>query len=1184
MLKVEHTGDEVLPQPPSRPHAVCHPHTPPPPVPSTSSQCKSPASLPRVPPPAVQSVPAAPLPAAQSVPAPVPSTQTGVPVSSDMQDISRWNCSCHQKIWMKTEMEALGLWPGSRPVRQPMNMVSLWRYPPQPELVETNTGLPSPKYFQLHPFFIWKPEHSIMQRLRNNYILPCLYSCPNPQVVSSGVGRPRVILGTSGQYYILSSRLSCKACKKYWFADKPQWLDMLPKRFCNVLPAFLTHKKAICKTVMDELRRSGKSPNDMANQLSEVLHLKYERAHLAYLLSVQNIRDAEAGLYGQMTITGALRTDDTPAPFGGYEDTDGWRGVSVTAHYLVECLLQEYQRQEAALTQVLQGTFGQVFRSDHTRKVARKVTLASGTMSSYAVMNENWMILSWVMLQSESEQSLESMYCGLASRYSAAAIPKAKYQWVDRDCCAAFRVMDPAPYEHLQWDAWRTTEAIVAEVTAGNLRNLCASCLKYNEDIIVKLDLFHCMRRFTRECVSEHHPLYSSFCHFLSAAFSVVDQSDLEKLKNAYRFCGIEPANPTKQHIREHCRTKVPHPRELVQRVEEVLQHFHLAKDPNNILLFKPSMLKVWWIQRVHILRGCLSDPEVEEGILYRHGGMLQLNHVKGEGAAVPIWIPVRGTSQQEGFHFHQAQWVTGNRVSPELFQAQGMTGVARWNYQRLVDLKQPGVVLPAVFDPVLLMELNRASVRVTGQPKYPALHISSRDTGEKFGLQYVEPGCRPVPLDFDKHKCKKSTLGDVEIEEESSSGFESSIPSKEWLDDSSSAETPLAAEPETTPQIVSFHRFSTPSPVTVKEQRSEEFLSDAELLRTPPLPIAASPRAARTGPIKTGGRVFVLDHNRWTDPMRNAIDGLLAKHHGSKDLLKRVDADYAAMVQSACTDPNSLLHSTTKQHINRYIKYLAKKKNTNASLNTSPEKLLETQQLWKRLHSGSETISVPVTVLPPAPFNPPAKSVPEDVPLTQAAVEKMVKDILEKHQAALQQQQQTQKKAQIRSCLACGQPKSRYLGDGSSVHFFYQAGEVKYFYCSKKVFDTYSAEGLTNPRMPFEDFADTPFFQRELEASKQRGAERKRVIEERGKRKSLVEHPSGRLCRFCHQPLKQGPNSPHIHTGFPGVAGKYIYCPAKVLSLYQAQGTNAQMTWTEFQQSPFYEAERQRWIVEKKK
>ncbi|KAL0195349.1 hypothetical protein M9458_008921, partial [Cirrhinus mrigala] len=51
-------------------------------------------------------------------------------------------------------------------------------------------------------------------------------------------------------------------------------------------------------------------------------------------------------------------------------------------------------------------------------------------MSSYAVMNKNWMILYWGMLQSESEQSLESMYCGLANCYSAGFL-KARYQWVD---------------------------------------------------------------------------------------------------------------------------------------------------------------------------------------------------------------------------------------------------------------------------------------------------------------------------------------------------------------------------------------------------------------------------------------------------------------------------------------------------------------------------------------------------------------------------------------------------------------------------------------------------------------------------------------------------------------------------------------------------------------------------------
>lgn len=184
-----------------------------------------------------------------------------------------------------------------------------------------------------------------------------------------------------------------------------------------------------------------------------------------------------------------------------------------------------------------------------------------------------------------------------------------------------------------------------------------------------------------------------------------------------------------------------------------------------------------------------------------------------------------------------------------------------------------------------------------------------------------------------------------------------------------------------------------------------------------------------------------------------------------------------------------------------------------------------------------------------------------------------MVKEIV----ATRQQQQQPGKKI-TRSCLACGQPKSRYLGDGSSVHFFYQSGEVKYFYCSRKVHQMYAAEGLTNPRLSFADFAATPFFNRELEAAKQRSAESKKVLEDRKKRKAKEQHPSGRLCRFCHKPIRQGPESPHVHTGFPGVPGKYVYCPSKVLSLHQANGMSQEMTWEEFSQSPFYEAEKIRW------
>ncbi|TWW53811.1 hypothetical protein D4764_0159570 [Takifugu flavidus] len=470
------------------------------------------AALPRVP-PGAKTVPIAP------VPMPVPD-----------HDMSKWICSQHQKLWMRTELQQLGLWPGSRPVHNPGNAISLWRLPPQPELLDMVAELPSPNFFQLHPFFIWKPESHIMVRLRNNDILPCLHSCPRPQVVSAGVGRPGVIVSVRGQYLIFSSRLCCKACRRNWSADNPPWVEKLPVRFTNLLPAFLTYKK------------------------------------------------------------------------------------------------------------LLQGTLGQVFRSDHTRKMARKVTLASGAMSSLAVMNENWLIVSWVMVQAETE-----------------------------------------------------------------------------------------------------------------------------------------------------------------------------------------------------------SDPELSEGIMYRDGGTLQLNHVAGEGAKVPVWIPVRGTSQQEGYHFQQAQWVT--------------------------DMKKPGAVLPAVFDPASMWELNSASMAVTGQDKCPAF-TSLTETLEK------------------------------------------------------------------------------------------------DVSGALPLPLKSSPRSARTGPMKTGGGVFVLDHTRWTLPMKDAIDSLLQYHHGDKDILRLVDPDYADMVHRSAADPNSLLRPTTRFHISRYVKHLAKLLNTSSSLNTSPEKLLETQQLWCSLTEGSKTTSVPVVTM----------------------------------------------------------------------------------------------------------------------------------------------------------------------------------------------------------------------------
>lgn len=312
---------------------------------------------------------------------------------------------------------------------------------------------------------------------------------------------------------------------------------------------------------------------------------------------------------------------------------------------------------------------------------------------------------------------------------------------------------------------------------------------------------------------------------------------------------------------------------------------------------------------------------------------------------------------------------------------------------------------------------------------------------------------------------------------------------------------------------------------------------------------------------------------------MRDAIDHLLLKHRGQKDYLRLVDQEYGDMVHRSAADPNSLLHPTTRLHISRYVKHTAKQLNASSALNTSQERVLETQQLWQSLTDGSATTTVPVVTLEPA-GPPPPPPPPTPAALTPEALERLVKGIVEQQQQQ-QLQQQEQRKKQIKTCLACGQPKSRYSTGGSSVHYYYQMGQDRYFYCSKKVHDTYAAEGLSDTAMSFEDFSKTDFFPRELAAVKQRAADK---ADKQRKRQAPQPEPVGRLCRFCRLPIKQGPNSPHIHTSFPGVPGNYIYCPAKVLNIYKDRGMQTEMTWLEFKDSPFYDAERKRWVEERKK
>ena len=104
------------------------------------------------------------------------------------------------------------------------------------------------------------------------------------------MGEPRVVVGSGGgildmgQYYVVSIYLKCKWCQKSpWRADLPAYLEKLPDVVRELFPAYVTYKKRVCRGVLDRLMRPGRSPADVASEVRDLLHLRYERANLAYL-------------------------------------------------------------------------------------------------------------------------------------------------------------------------------------------------------------------------------------------------------------------------------------------------------------------------------------------------------------------------------------------------------------------------------------------------------------------------------------------------------------------------------------------------------------------------------------------------------------------------------------------------------------------------------------------------------------------------------------------------------------------------------------------------------------------------------------------------------------------------------------------------------------------------------------
>ena len=230
---------------------------------------------------------------------------------------------------------------------------------------------------------------------------------------------------------------------------------------------------------------------------------------------------------------------------------------------------------------------------------------------------------------------LENMANGLTRRYSLAGVSPPEVLYVDRDCCAGTSTCKTKKLFSL----W--------------------------ENLVVRLDIWHFMRRIAAGCNSEAHPLYGVFLSRLSQCIFQWSEEDLNLLKSAKRGQlqqqGIaDPSEAaiiekiTREELALHCRRRTRGIVDTTTMIYDLLLTFTGPQGCNTTgvpLLDKSRIWEIWDSQKRHI--ACIQDPEGVQ--LYTKTGVL----TKG-GVQLPTYRCARGSTSLESFHLHIDTFVPG--------------------------------------------------------------------------------------------------------------------------------------------------------------------------------------------------------------------------------------------------------------------------------------------------------------------------------------------------------------------------------------------------------------------------------------------------------------------------------------------------------------------------------------------
>eukprot|EP00111_Clytia_hemisphaerica_P012780 TCONS_00037589-protein len=328
---------------------------------------------------------------------------------------------------------------------------------------------------------------------------------------------------------------------------------------------------------------------------------------------------------------------------------------------------------------------------------------------------------------------------GILRRYATANVHPPKVLYTDRDCCNA------SGNSKMQ-ELFSDIEDLLTGGDSKEDKERDAMIMEWLK-LLIRLDIWHFMRRLACGVHSESHPLYQTFMSLLSGCIFKWNEDDYKTLMEAKRQALKKEGNKTpsdatvkqyltKAEMQRHVRRMTRGEYETERLIDDLILHFTGATDSLGTPLFTDKMVEIWEVERRHV--ACIQDPVSID--LYTKIGTTKKGDIQ-----LPLYRCARGTVSLESFHSHIVNFIPGTSANGVNFQAYLLAGLARWNEARKEDVQNAdqnnainSVSSFRTFEAELCAKVDALHTQIfdkplVGKPK-PSAKIN-----ELFGVEYLK-------------------------------------------------------------------------------------------------------------------------------------------------------------------------------------------------------------------------------------------------------------------------------------------------------------------------------------------------------------------------------------------------------------------------------------------------------------